>query len=317
MSLFTAQTFGAVTCEGPAEGDAVVGAMLCAACVMALHLSSALWSLAVAGQCSGSCTPRSCQSWSGSCAMKCDNSAVLLYAYAKSAMLAMPSSKRDCCSACGTCRPESNLQNASDSRKHGCNFVASSMRMQARHRSASSVGILASQCMQTQWLLLTRKILARSFLCFPFLHMSCLGPLSPALLRSARRQRLRAPPCAAPNQASIHVSECMKPQPQPGLTHSPQRNCPREKRPACLLRTCPVIEPCFVFALTQLYMLHMQSLHCRQVPPPDDEGGSQVRESHQNHRQISQTKIRRASSAALWQARFEVSVQKAGKECLM
>ena len=124
MSLFTAswsrrggacsaQTFGAVAC--PAEGDAVVGATPSAACVMALHLSSALRSLAVAGQCSGSCTPRSCQSWSGSCAMKCDRSAALLYAYAKSAMLAMPSSKRNCCSACGTCRLESNLQNASDS----------------------------------------------------------------------------------------------------------------------------------------------------------------------------------------------------------
>ena len=105
MSLFTAswsrrggacsaQTFGAVACGGTAEGDAAAGAMPSAACVVALHLSSALRSLAVAGQCSGSCTPRSCQSWSGSCAMKCDRSAVLLYAYAKSAMLAMPSSKR-------------------------------------------------------------------------------------------------------------------------------------------------------------------------------------------------------------------------------
>ena len=79
----SAQTFGAVACGGPAEGDAAVGAMPSAGCVMALHLSSALRSLAVAGQCSGSCTPRSCQSWSGSCAMKCDRSAVLLYAYAQ------------------------------------------------------------------------------------------------------------------------------------------------------------------------------------------------------------------------------------------
>ena len=68
MSLFTAswsrrggacsaQTFGAVACGGTAEGDAAAGATPSAACVVALHLSSALRSLAVAGQCSGSCTP--------------------------------------------------------------------------------------------------------------------------------------------------------------------------------------------------------------------------------------------------------------------
>ena len=79
--------------------EACPGAAMSAGLVRALHLSSALRRLAVAGQCSGSVTPRLVQSCVGWFCMKLLRSAVLMYEYAKSAILTMPASDSAVCNS--------------------------------------------------------------------------------------------------------------------------------------------------------------------------------------------------------------------------
>ena len=95
----SAHTFGAGLCKRFELLVPCPGAAKSAAFVRALHLSSALRSLAVAGQCSGSVTPTVVQSCVGWFCMKLLRSAVLIYEYAKSAMLTMPASDSAVCNS--------------------------------------------------------------------------------------------------------------------------------------------------------------------------------------------------------------------------
>ena len=91
-----------------ATDDADEGDVLSRDCVSALHLSRALRSRATGVQCSGSVTLRASHNVCGCFAMKSLRSAVLLYAYAKSAVVSARSANSSpvlCCksSARTTC----------------------------------------------------------------------------------------------------------------------------------------------------------------------------------------------------------------------
>ena len=86
------------------EPDAWDGLPLLSDCaVIALDRSRALRSRATGVQCSGSDTSKLCQGSSGCFATKLERSAVVLYAYAKSAMVAMPDAVNCSWRASGTC----------------------------------------------------------------------------------------------------------------------------------------------------------------------------------------------------------------------